>query len=39
MDDIDKRFENRYHLFNSNTINSYKEEKELNKINLRKKKI
>ena len=39
MDDIDKRFENRYHLFNSNIINSYKEEKELNKINLRKKKI
>ena len=39
MDAINKRFENRYNLFNSNIINSYKEEKELNKINLRKKKI
>ena len=39
MDDIDKRMENRYNLFNSDSINSAKEEKEKNRINLRKKNI
>ena len=39
MDEIDKRMENRYNLFNSNSINSAKEEKEKNRINLRKKNI
>ena len=39
MDEIDKRMENRYNLFNSNSINSAKEEKEQNRINLRKKNI
>ena len=39
MDDIDKKLEQRYNLFNSNSLNTNKEEKELNKINLRKKKI
>ena len=38
MDDIDKRIQNRYNIFNSNSINSNKEEKEKCKINLRKKK-
>ena len=39
MDEIDKRIQNRYNIFNSNSINSNKEEKEKCKINLRKKKI
>ena len=39
MEDIDKRMQNRYNLFNSNSINSNKEEKEINRVNLRKKKI
>ena len=39
MDEIDKRMQNRYDIFNSNSINSNKEEKEKNRVNLRKKKI
>ena len=39
MDEIDKRIQNRFNMFNSYLINSNKEEKENNKINLRKKKI
>ena len=39
MDEIDKRFEHRYNTYNSNSINIHKQEKELTKINLRKKKI
>ena len=39
MDEIDKRIQNRFNMFNSYSINSNKEEKENNKINLRKKKI
>ena len=39
MDEIDKRMQNRYNIFNSNSINLNKEEKEMNRVNLRKKKI
>ena len=39
MEEIDKRMQNRYNIFNSNSINLNKEEKEMNRVNLRKKKI
>lgn len=38
MEDIDKKFQKRFNMFNDD-INETKEEKELNRINLRKKKI
>ena len=39
MDEIDKRIKDRFNIFNENTINYNKQEKELNRVNLRKKKV
>ena len=39
MDEIDKRMKDRFNIFNENTINYNKQEKEMNRVNLRKKKV
>ena len=39
MDEIDKRMKDRFDLFNEDTINSSKQEKEISRVNLRKKKV
>ena len=39
MDEIDKRMKDRFNLFNENSINYNKQEKEINRVNLRKKKV
>ena len=39
MDEIDKRMKDRFNIFNEDTINSSKQEKEINRVNLRKKKV
>ena len=39
MDEIDKRMKDRFNFFNEDTINSSKQEKEINRVNLRKKKV
>ena len=39
MDEIDKRMKDRFNLLNENSINYNKQEKEINRVNLRKKKV